>query len=286
MCLSPTHPPSVASLARGSGSPTHVEATGMTGVATITGLERCVELNGLVVTVHDIRWDSEGSLRYIGSVPPQSRCPGGRPQIALRKGHVLFNFLKESRAFGFWPFELMAAYGATEFTEVCALRFRNYCEPPTKEEVKLFFGPNVYEAQRKALMDDSDSTSRGSWKRVGAMFRMEGVPVKDGIVFTTGEKGNQINPLTQLERQSTTSSGSLWWPALIAPGECPEVKIVRCWEQGLRHSKPWWTPSPRCHEFDSMTSTVVEEVIETSTVQIEEVVDDQAVVLFDPSVQF
>ncbi len=36
---------------------------------------------------------------------------------------------------------------------------------------------------------------------------------------------------------------------MIAEHPNPNMKIVRCWEQHLRHGRPWETPAGRCMVF-------------------------------------
>ena len=257
------------------------------GNGEIRGLDRCSELNGLVVRVRSICRDSHGVVRYMVSVPPQNGCPEGRQNVAIRRRNLIFNFRNESRAFGFNPYEMMAAFGAREFTPVCALRFRYYHERPTKEDVKLFFGREIYNIQRQALSEDNWRGGKGWWHRAGVMC--QGGPVKDGVVFTTSDKHNQTSQMTEFEAQSGPSQFGvqgpcLWWPALIAQDATVGFKIVRCWEQNQRHSAPWWTPSPRCHEFDEDDNEAEDEWIlvdaaqptvqADTTVQIEELFDD------------
>ena len=117
--------------------------------------------------------------------------------------------------------------------------------------------------------------------------------MKDGVVFTTGQKDNQLSPLTNPEviRQP---SPCLWWSCLTVydPNNTQgSHKLVRCWEQNQRHSRPWLTPSLRCHEFedddndaedewvviDHANTMHIEELHTTATtVHIEELADDEA----------
>ena len=119
----------------------------------------------------------------------------------------------------------------------------------------------------------------------------QGLPVKDGVVFTTGENGNQTSQLTQREVDSAPST-CLWWPCLIVNDQEDtqgSQKIVRCWEQNLRSSQIWWTPSHRCYEFEDddnddkdkwflidHADTMQHQELHTTTVQIEELADDKA----------
>jgi hypothetical protein len=233
---------------------------------SIRDLANAPELNGQRVHVTGIIKDRDGNIRYVGSV--------GERTIALRRKNVIFHFGSESRAFGFNPMEIMQEFGATQLTPVCALRMRYYHEPPTMEDVRLFWGPNVYTKQRQNLADDCNRGGRGYWARAGVMYQ-DGGRVHDGVVFTTGEHSNQTNDLTDYETESQPSP-CLWWPCLITqePGHI-NTKIVRCWEQNLRHSRPWWTPSPRCHEFHALDNEAEPWVlVEESTVVIEEVFDN------------
>ena len=121
----------------------------------------------------------------------------------------------------------------------------------------------------------------------------QGLPVKDGVVFTTGQKDNQTSLLTQPEVDREPSP-CLWWPCLIV--DDPDniqgsYKFVRSWTQNQRHSTPWLTLSFRCHEFedddndaedewvviDHANTMHIEELHTTATtVHIKELADDKA----------
>ena len=169
----------------------------------------------------------------------------------------------------------MQASRAKALTQVCALRFKYYAEPPTKVDVRLFFGPDVYDVQRQALMGDYNKGGKGWWNRAGAMLARGPQGVKEGVVFSTGEKHNQTNQPTDHEIVATPSP-CCWWPCLIADDELPGWKIVRCWDQNLRHAQPWWTPSSRVCVFEDDASVAESDwtiVGDDTTVQIEEVFD-------------
>ena len=226
-------------------------AAGRPGVGEIHGLQRCAQLNGLMIHVMGIYRDGHGDLRYRGNIDPQHRCPDGRPDISIRCENVIFSFRQESKVFRFNPYNVMADFGAQDDTPMCAIRFSYYHDRPTKADVKSLFGHKIYTIQRQALQQDYERMGRGWWKRAGAMFQGGPDSVKDGMVFTTSEKENQTSPLTALEAGGTPST-CLWWPALIAQHTTPGYMFVRCVAQNQEHRPPWVTPAPRCHVFDDI----------------------------------
>ena len=127
----------------------------------IRDLRESLELNGLKVRVQHILRGTGGFVRYVCNVPPQAGCREGRQNILVRRKNLIFDFRTESRSFGFDPQELMNAFGAQALTPVCALRFRYYFERPTKLDVKLFFGRDIYRTQRQALHDDYNRSGKG-----------------------------------------------------------------------------------------------------------------------------
>ena len=227
-------------------------ARGGCGNARFRDLVRCAALNGLHADVRDICRDLHGVIRYVVVVPPQYGCLSGRV-VAVRGKNLVFDLAQECMAFGIDPTEIAVAFGATPIISVPALRFRFYADPPSIVEVKLFFGPEIYTEQRRALQEDVNRGGRGGHRRAGVM--LEGV-VKDGLVFTTSEKHNQTALPTEFELMRRPSP-CLWWPCLVSsPFDNVAFKKVRCWEQNLRHSAPWTTPSARVHEFPGSADDV------------------------------
>ena len=82
-------------------------AAGRPSVGEIHGLQRCAQLNGLMIHVMGIYRDGHGDLRYRGNIDPQHRCPDGRPDISIRCENVIFPFRQENKVFRFNPYNVM-----------------------------------------------------------------------------------------------------------------------------------------------------------------------------------
>ena len=166
----------------------------------------------------------------------------------------------------------MNAFGAGALTPDCALRFRYYFEKPTKLEVKLFFGRNIYKTYRRTLHDEYNRSGADWLRRKGVMF--QGRQLNDGLVFTKGELRNQTSQLTTYEITSVTSP-CLWLPCLIVDDpddETGSFKLVRCLSDHHLHSATWRTPSLLCHEFDNDDNEAENEMVDinnAATVHIE-----------------
>ncbi len=140
------------------------------GCGQIRGLERRKDLNGLQAHVISILRGSDNAVRYMCRVPPQRGCPDGRQNVSIRRSNLVFNLRAECRAFAN-PFDsqmIMQNFRAQALTQVCALRFKYYAVPPTKVDVQLFFGRDVYNIQRQLLQEDDNKRGKGWWNRAGA----------------------------------------------------------------------------------------------------------------------
>lgn len=234
----------------------------------IQGLVRTPEMNGKEVDVMALVQDSEGCMRYEGSADRGTRL------VRLKKENVIFDIHTEMHmSYRVSGWEIMQRFGAARETSVSNLCFRDYHRPPTIEEVFAFWGPRVYTEQMECLRRDFAASKKGLWDFVDASnSQLLAFP---GLVFSTGEKGDQTAVL-----QPQVKPMGLWWPCLVPKTE-GHVIPVRCWEQNLRGSRPWYTPRERVHFFDFAVpqrkgtgSDNLEEIVNKTTVTIEELHSD------------